>query len=48
MEVHEHIRNGKNLLKSLIFLLESKGFTTTVGEEDISAKLGVFMLYAKK
>ncbi len=45
MEVHEHIKNGANLLTKLIALLTSKGFSVKVGKEDISAKLGVYMLY---
>ncbi|MHA1724394.1 MAG: FkbM family methyltransferase [Promethearchaeota archaeon] len=46
MEVHEHIKNGANLLKKLVELLTSKDFTVKVGKEDISAKLGVYILYA--
>ncbi|MBD3340591.1 MAG: FkbM family methyltransferase [Candidatus Lokiarchaeota archaeon] len=48
MEVHEHIKSGKNLLNKFIKLLENKSFNVKVGEEDIFAKLGVYMLYATK
>ena len=48
MEVHEHVKSGTNLLRNLKELLENKGYTTIIGEEDISAKLGVYMIYAKK
>jgi hypothetical protein len=48
MEVHEHIKGGENLLNEIIELLESKNFKVKIGEEDLSARLGVYMVYAKK
>ncbi len=48
MEVHEHIKGGENLLNEIIKLLEKKAFELYIGEEDLSARLGVYMLYAKK
>jgi FkbM family methyltransferase len=48
MEVHEHIRGGENLLKKIITLLKNKDFEVNTGEENLSTKLGVYMVYAKK
>jgi len=48
MEVHEHIKGGKNLLNEIIDLLERENFEVKLGEEDLSSRLGVYMLYAKK
>ncbi|TFG06480.1 MAG: FkbM family methyltransferase [Promethearchaeota archaeon] len=48
IEVHEHIKGGENLLNEVIQLLENKHFEVHVGEENVSTKLGVFMVYAKK
>ncbi len=48
MEVHEHIKGGENLLSEIIELLESKEFEVTTGEENLSTRLGVYMVYAIK
>ncbi len=48
MEVHEHIKGGENLLKEIIELLENKDFEVKLGEENLSTRLGVYMVYAKK
>ena len=48
MEVHEHIKGGENLLNETFELLENKGFEVILGEENLSTRLGVFMVYAKK
>ena len=48
MEVHEHIKGGENLLNELKELLERKDFTVFLDKDGRFAKMGVFMLYAKK
>ena len=48
MEVHEHIKGGENLLNKIIKLLETKDFDVKIGEENLSTRLGVYMIYAKK
>jgi FkbM family methyltransferase len=48
LEVHEHIKNGENLVNELIDLLVNKDFRVNLGEENLSTRLGVYMLYAKK
>lgn len=48
MEVHEHIKGGENLLKNIVGLLENKNFEVILGEENLSTRLGVYMLYARK
>ncbi|MCP4760308.1 MAG: FkbM family methyltransferase, partial [archaeon] len=48
IEVHTHITGGRNLLKEIIELLESKKFKTEVGEESRESIMGVYMLYAKR
>lgn len=46
MEVHEHIKGGDNLLNEIIEFLENKGFEVIIGEENLSTRLGVYMVYA--
>ena len=48
MEVHTHIKGGRNLLQEMIDLLSSKGFTCFEGEDSIETAWGVYMLYAKR
>ncbi|MFX0069467.1 MAG: FkbM family methyltransferase [Candidatus Hermodarchaeota archaeon] len=48
MEVHEHIKGGENLLNEVIELLENKNFEVHIGEENLSTKLKVYMIYGKK
>ena len=48
MEVHEHIKRGENLLNEVIKLLENKNFEVDIGEENLSTKLKVYMIYGKK
>jgi FkbM family methyltransferase len=46
MEVHTHIKGGRNLLQEMIDLLTSKGFKCYEGEEGLETAWGVYMLYA--
>jgi FkbM family methyltransferase len=46
MEVHTHIKGGRNLLQDMTDLLTSKGFRCYNGEESIETAWGVYMLYA--
>lgn len=48
MEVHTHIKGGQNLLVDFIKLLENKGFKVFQGKDDLEARMGVFLLYAKR
>jgi len=48
MEVHTHIKGGQNLRESVFALLESKGFQVLHGKEDLEARMGVYMIYAKR
>ncbi|MFX0064029.1 MAG: FkbM family methyltransferase [Candidatus Hermodarchaeota archaeon] len=48
MEVHQHIKGGKNLITKFTTLLESKGFSVKLGKEFMAPGSNVFMLYAKR
>jgi len=48
MEVHTHIKGGRNLMMEITDLLESKGFSTYEGEESRETLMGVYMLYGKR
>ena len=48
IEVHQHIKGGKNLLNDISALLEQKGFSITIGDESRETKLDVYMLYGVK
>jgi FkbM family methyltransferase len=48
MEVHTHIKGGRNLLHEMIELLTRKGFTCSEGKESLETAWGVYMLYAKR
>ncbi|TXT65968.1 MAG: hypothetical protein BAJALOKI1v1_350011 [Promethearchaeota archaeon] len=48
MEVHEHIKEGQNLLNELSNFLSNKGFNISIGADCRETKLAVYMLYAKR
>lgn len=48
MEVHTHIKGGRNLMQEITELFEDKGFTVEEGEESRETLMGVYMLYARK
>jgi FkbM family methyltransferase len=48
IEVHTHIKGGENLLEEITELLNSKGFSTSLGKESRETLMGVYMLYGRK